>query len=83
VGGLLLVISLDSRMRRRICKFLPSPLWLKLLIFGRPALVVVICTQGVTVLHVLKNFWVYSRNNRRADRGEVVIEGQEGFRHTL
>ncbi|QDS68817.1 hypothetical protein FKW77_006268 [Venturia effusa] len=48
-----------------------------------PALVVVICTQGLSVLHVLKNFYVYSRSNKRADRGEIVIEGQEGFRHTL
>lgn len=43
----------------------------------------VIATQVLTVLHILKNFLVYSRNNRKADRGEIVIEGQEGFRHTL
>jgi hypothetical protein len=50
---------------------------------NRPALIVVLCTQGISVLHVLKNFYIYARNNRRADRGEIVIEGQQGFRHTL
>ncbi|KXT12287.1 hypothetical protein AC579_5655 [Pseudocercospora musae] len=48
-----------------------------------PAMGVVIATQAVSILHVLKNFWVYARRNRKADRGELVIEGQEGFRHTL
>lgn len=48
-----------------------------------PALITVICTQGLTILHVLKNFYFYSRYNRKADRGEVVLEGQVGFRHTL
>ena len=56
---------------------------MELLTVDSPALVVVICTQGVSILHVLKNFYVYSRTNKRADRGEIVIEGQEGFRHTL
>lgn len=46
-------------------------------------MVVVIVTQVVTVLHILKNFVVYSRANRQADRGERILEGQEGFRQTL
>ncbi|KAF1808860.1 MFS general substrate transporter [Eremomyces bilateralis CBS 781.70] len=48
-----------------------------------PAMIVVIVTQAVTVVHVLKNFWVYSRSNAKAERGEILIEGQEGFRYTL
>lgn len=48
-----------------------------------PAMCVVIATQALTVLHVLKNFVVYARRNRRAERGEVVLEGQVGFRQTL
>lgn len=44
---------------------------------------VVIATQALTVLHVLKNFVVYSRKNKKADRGEVILEGQQGFRQTL
>jgi hypothetical protein len=46
-------------------------------------MVTVIATQVLTVIHILKNFVIYTRNNRKADRGEIVIEGQEGFRHTL
>lgn len=48
----------------------------------RPAMITVLCTQAVTVLHVVKNFWVFWKRNRQADRGEIVIEGQEGFRYT-
>lgn len=48
-----------------------------------PAMIAVIATQVLSILHVLKNFYVYSRQNRKADRGEGVIEGQEGFRYTL
>ncbi|KAL1960550.1 hypothetical protein VTO42DRAFT_7129 [Malbranchea cinnamomea] len=48
----------------------------------RPAMITVLCTQALTVLHIIKNFWVYWRNNRKADKGEIVIEGQEGFRYT-
>lgn len=48
-----------------------------------PAMCVVIATQALSILHVLKNFVVYSRKNRRADRGEIVLEGQQGFRQTL
>lgn len=48
-----------------------------------PAIITVICTQALTILHVLKNFWVYSQYNKKADRGEKVLEGQTGFRQTL
>jgi MFS family permease len=48
-----------------------------------PAMIVVICTQVISILHVLKNFIIYSRKNRKADRGEIVLENQVGFRQTL
>ena len=48
-----------------------------------PAMYVVIATQALTVLHVCKNFVVYSRRNKKAERGEMVLEGQIVFRHTL
>lgn len=48
-----------------------------------PALATVIATQVLTVLHVLKNFVVYTRKNRKADRGELILEDREGFRQTL
>ena len=43
----------------------------------------VIATQALTILIVLKNFVVYGRRNRKAERGEIVLEGQVGFRQTL
>ncbi|KAK7179385.1 major facilitator superfamily transporter [Paraphaeosphaeria sporulosa] len=48
-----------------------------------PAMATVIATQVLSILHVLKNFVVYSRANRQADKGERVLEGQVGFRQTL
>ena len=48
-----------------------------------PAMAVVIATQVLSILHVLKNFLIYTRANRKADRGERILEGQEGFRQTL
>lgn len=48
-----------------------------------PAMYAVIATQVISILHVVKNFYVYSRKNRKADRGEVLLEGQQGFRQTL
>ncbi|PGH17195.1 hypothetical protein AJ79_01333 [Helicocarpus griseus UAMH5409] len=48
-----------------------------------PAMITVLCTQAVTVLHVLKNFWVFKRRNAMVDRGEGVVEGQVGFKYTL
>jgi hypothetical protein len=44
---------------------------------------VVIATQVLSIFHVLKNFWLYSRLNQKADRGEIILEGQEAFRQTL
>lgn len=44
---------------------------------------IVIATQVLSILHVLKNFVVYSRANRQAEKGERVLEGQTGFRQTL
>jgi hypothetical protein len=44
---------------------------------------VVIATQVLSILHVLKNFYFYSTANRRADRGEIILEGQQSFRQTL
>lgn len=48
-----------------------------------PAMIAAIMTQAVTILHVAKNFVVYRLANKKADRGVVVIEGQQGFRYTL
>ena len=31
---------------------------------------------------VAKNFVIFYIQNKRADRGEIVIENQPGFRHT-
>ncbi|KIW30862.1 uncharacterized protein PV07_02555 [Cladophialophora immunda] len=49
----------------------------------RPGLNTVIAVQALTVVIICKNFFVFSRTNRKADRGEIVIEGREGFRYTL
>ncbi|KAK6371558.1 uncharacterized protein PV06_01409 [Exophiala oligosperma] len=49
----------------------------------RPGLNTVIAVQALTIVIVCKNFWVFGRANRRADRREIVIEGKEGFRYTL
>ena len=48
-----------------------------------PGLIASIVAQGITVLLVTKNFWIFTRQNKKADRGKVVIEGTEGFRYTL
>ena len=39
--------------------------------------------QILTILLVSKNFIYYSWCNRRAKRGELVIQGQPEFRYTL
>ena len=49
----------------------------------KPALITVIIMNASSVLIVAKNFWLYRRLNRKADRGEILIEGQEGFRLTV
>ncbi|KFZ15703.1 hypothetical protein V502_05446 [Pseudogymnoascus sp. VKM F-4520 (FW-2644)] len=48
----------------------------------KPGLLVVLSLQALTVVIVTKNFWYFARQNRKADRGDLVIEGQEGFRYT-
>ncbi|KAF2206191.1 hypothetical protein CERZMDRAFT_53731, partial [Cercospora zeae-maydis SCOH1-5] len=48
-----------------------------------PAMYAVIATRVVGILHGLNNFVVYSRKNGKADRGELVLEGQVGFRQKL
>lgn len=50
---------------------------------NRPAMAVVIATQVLSILHVLKNFYVYSRANKKAEQGQRILEGQAGFRQTL
>ncbi|KAH8689061.1 major facilitator superfamily domain-containing protein [Talaromyces proteolyticus] len=42
-----------------------------------------IAFQATAALIVTKNFFVFSRANRQADRGERIIENQPGFRYTL
>ncbi|CAM1510773.1 Fc.00g082860.m01.CDS01 [Cosmosporella sp. VM-42] len=49
----------------------------------RPGLIIAICFQGLAILIPLKNFFIFTRLNRKADRGEVVLEGIPGFRYTL
>ncbi|EXJ56331.1 uncharacterized protein A1O5_12598 [Cladophialophora psammophila CBS 110553] len=49
----------------------------------RPGLDTVIAVQVLTVVLICKNFFVFTRANRKADRGEIIIEGKEGFRYTL
>lgn len=49
----------------------------------RPGLNTVIAVQALTVVIICKNFVVLKRANRKADRGEMVLEGKEGFRYTL
>ena len=39
--------------------------------------------QIIAILLVTKNFFYYTYCNREADRGEMIIEGQPGFRFTL
>jgi hypothetical protein len=49
----------------------------------RPGLWVSIVFNIIYALLVLKNFVIFGRENRRANRGETVIMGQPGFRYTL
>jgi len=48
----------------------------------KPGLIVVVALQALTIVLVGKNLWYFSVQNRRADEGRLVIEGQEGFRYT-
>ena len=47
-----------------------------------PGMIVAIASQTLTILLVLKNFIIFKRQNLRAARGEILIEGTEGFRYT-
>jgi hypothetical protein len=47
-----------------------------------PGLYTAIAVQALTIVLVSKNFLVFHRQNRKADRGETLIEGTEGFRYT-
>ena len=48
-----------------------------------PGILVCMCFQILTILLVSKNFIYYSYCNRKANRGEMVIQGQPNFRYTL
>lgn len=41
------------------------------------------CFQILTIILVSKNFIYYSYCNRKANRGEMIIQGQPDFRYTL
>jgi hypothetical protein len=47
-----------------------------------PGMITVIVSQVITVLLVSANFVYFLHRNRKADRGEVVLEGTPGFRYT-
>ncbi|KAF2109811.1 major facilitator superfamily domain-containing protein [Lophiotrema nucula] len=47
-----------------------------------PGMITVIVSQIVTVLCISGNTLYFLRRNRRAERGEVVLEGTPGFRYT-
>jgi hypothetical protein len=44
--------------------------------------ILLINCQILYLVLVLKNFVIFYVQNKRADRGEIVIEGQPGFRYT-
>jgi hypothetical protein len=46
-------------------------------------MIVVICTQALTVLDVLKNLVTYTTYNHTPENGEMVLEEEEGFKQTL
>lgn len=47
-----------------------------------PGMITVIVSQFITILLILSNFAYFLRRNRKADRGEVILEGTPGFRYT-
>lgn len=47
-----------------------------------PGMITVIVSQVITVLLVSLNFAYFFHLNRKADRGEVILEGTLGFRYT-
>jgi hypothetical protein len=48
-----------------------------------PGLSICMAFQVIQILLICKNFVLFTYRNTQADRGEVVIEGQYGFRYTL
>lgn len=61
-----------------------------------PGMITVIASQALTVILILKNFWVFSRANIKARNREQIaesgdssivlgdwLEGIKGFRYTL
>ncbi|KAK5168292.1 uncharacterized protein LTR77_006861 [Saxophila tyrrhenica] len=48
-----------------------------------PGIAICMSFQVITIFLVCKNFIVYSWCNRKADRGEMVIQGEPSFRYTL
>ena len=48
-----------------------------------PGMIAVILASILILFITALLTFIFRRNNRRADRGEIVIEGLEGFRHTL
>lgn len=49
----------------------------------RPGLWISIAFNLAYAALVIKNAIMWNRLNKKADRGEIVIMGQPGFRHTL
>ena len=47
-----------------------------------PGLYTAMAVQALSILLVSKNFLLFYVQNRKADRGETIIEGTEGFRYT-
>ena len=47
-----------------------------------PGMITVICSQVVTVVLVTTNFFYFLRQNKKADRGEIILENAPGFRYT-
>ena len=47
-----------------------------------PGLWVCLVFQIVYLTLVAKNFFIFYVQNKRADRGEIIIENQPGFRYT-
>jgi hypothetical protein len=47
-----------------------------------PGMITAITSQVVTVVLVSLNWLYFLRQNKKADKGEVVLEGAPGFRYT-
>lgn len=48
----------------------------------KTGLIICIAFQALNIVLIVKNLFVFARANRRADRGEILIEGTPGFRYT-